>query len=79
MGKVSVAQALRGLAIHHGGLLVVLLPGSVWLERGIGFALPAWGIEAIFVLSNFVGLGAAIWTFHHQLPPEPGDLDDPSW
>lgn len=62
-----------------GGLLVVLLPGSVWLERSIGFALPAWGIETIFVLSNFVGLGAAIWTFHHQLPPEPGDLDDPSW
>ena len=62
-----------------GALLVILLPGSAWLERSINLVLPTWGIEAIVVLSIFVGLGAAIWTFHRQEPPEPGDLDDPNW
>ena len=62
-----------------GALLVILLPGTVWAERQLSRVLPDWGSEAILVLSNFVGLGAAIWTFHRQDPPEPGDLDDSNW
>lgn len=62
-----------------GALLVILLPGTVWAERHLSLVLPGWGFEAILVLSNFVGLGAAIWVFHRQNPPEPGDLDDPNW
>jgi hypothetical protein len=61
------------------GLLAILLFGTIWLERSWGVTLPPWGIEAIVVFSCFVGLGAAIRTFHRQSPPEPGDLDDPSW
>lgn len=57
------------------GMLVIGLPGSVWVERLWGISLPVYGVETIAAVSCAIGLIAA----YRQKPPEPGDLDDPGW
>ena len=60
-----------------GGLLVVLLPGSVWVERQWGWSLPPYGVETIVAISCIIGLIAAAIAFQRQSPPEPGAWDEP--
>ena len=60
------------------GLLAVLLPASVWVERLWGIALPSYGIETIVAMSMLMGLVAACIAFQRQEAAGPDDSDDPS-
>lgn len=62
-----------------GGLLAVGLLGSVWVERLWGVNLPEEGLRILLASAVVVGLIPALIVANRQKPPEPGDLDDPSW
>lgn len=62
-----------------GGLLAIGLPGSVWVERLSGVKLPDEGLTILVASAVVIGLISALIVAHRQKPPEPGDLDDPTW
>ncbi len=77
--KYPLRKPYGAWLITTGSLIAIILPGSVWVERLWGISLPEGGLELMLAMAMVVGLVPALIVAHRQKPPEPGDLDDPTW